>query len=226
MYDLSILDDESKWTVNNAHDPAIIKTDQGYYVYSTDVRVAGEPKPGVMVRKSDDLINWKWVGQALPGIPKEALDWTGATNLWAPDIIKAGIRTDCIIRLRALAARSLPSGCKPPSPEGPWKDEGLVVKTAGQEKDGLNAIDANPVLDALGNPWMVYGSFFDGFTLRRLTRIRGSLRKRDTVRASRQGIVQPKRERSRGHISCIIQSFKNIIYLSRMIPFSKTTMCV
>ncbi|WP_144469727.1 family 43 glycosylhydrolase, partial [Bacillus thuringiensis] len=48
------------------------------------------------------------------------------------------------------------------SPEGPWKDVGLVVKTAGQEKDGLNAIDANPVLDALGNPWMVYGSFFDG----------------------------------------------------------------
>lgn len=81
LYDTSILDDESRWTVNNAHDPAIIKTDQGYYVYSTDVRVAGEAKPGVMVRKSDDLINWTWVGQALPGIPKEALDWTGAVNL-------------------------------------------------------------------------------------------------------------------------------------------------
>lgn len=163
LYNTSILDDESRWTVNNAHDPAIIKTDQGYYVYSTDVRVAGEAKPGVMVRKSDDLINWTWVGQALPGIPKEALDWTGAVNLWAPDVIQVGDTYRMYYSASTFGSTRSAIGLQTSaSPEGPWTDEGLVVKTSENEKDKLNAIDANPVVDAEGNSWMVYGSFFDG----------------------------------------------------------------
>ncbi|MDR6723935.1 arabinan endo-1,5-alpha-L-arabinosidase [Paenibacillus amylolyticus] len=163
LYDNSILDDESRWTVNNAHDPAIIKTDQGYYVYSTDVRVAGEAKPGVMVRKSEDLINWTWVGQALPGIPQEALDWTGAVNLWAPDVTKVGDTYRMYYSASTFGSTRSAIGLQTAtSPEGPWKDEGLVVSTSENEQDKLNAIDANPVLDADGNSWMVYGSFFDG----------------------------------------------------------------
>jgi len=163
LYDLSVLDDESKWTVNNAHDPAIIKTDQGYYVYSTDVRVAGEPKPGVMVRKSDDLINWTWVGQALPGIPKVAEDWTGATNLWAPDVIQVGDTYRMYYSASSFGSTQSAIGLQTSdSPEGPWTDQGLVVQTRGNEKDHLNAIDANPVQDADGNMWMAYGSFFGG----------------------------------------------------------------
>lgn len=163
LYDTSILDDESRWTVNNAHDPAIIKTDQGYYVYSTDVRVAGEAKPGVMVRKSDDLILWKWVGQALPGIPQEALDWTGAVNLWAPDVIQVGDTYRMYYSASSFGSTQSAIGLQTSlSPEGPWTDEGLVVKTSANEQDKLNAIDANPIVDAEGNSWMVYGSFFDG----------------------------------------------------------------
>ncbi|MBP2249640.1 arabinan endo-1,5-alpha-L-arabinosidase [Paenibacillus xylanexedens] len=163
LYDTSILDDESRWTVNNAHDPAIIKTDQGYYVYSTDVRVAGEAKPGVMVRKSDDLINWTWVGQALPGIPQEALDWTGAVNLWAPDVIQAGDTYRMYYSASSFGSTQSAIGLQTSSsPEGPWTDEGLVVQTSANEQDKLNAIDANPIVDAEGNSWMVYGSFFDG----------------------------------------------------------------
>ncbi|OMF14481.1 arabinan endo-1,5-alpha-L-arabinosidase [Paenibacillus amylolyticus] len=163
LYDTSILDDESRWTVNNAHDPAIIKTDQGYYVYSTDVRVAGEARPGVMVRKSDDLINWTWVGQALSGIPQEALDWTGAVNLWAPDVIQAGDTYRMYYSASSFGSTQSAIGLQTSSsPEGPWTDEGLVVKTSANEQDKLNAIDANPIVDAEGNSWMVYGSFFDG----------------------------------------------------------------
>lgn len=163
LYDTSILDDESRWTVNNAHDPAIIKTDQGYYVYSTDVRVAGEAKPGVMVRKSDDLIHWKWVGQALPGIPQEALDWTGAVNLWAPDVVQAGDTYRMYYSASSFGSTQSAIGLQTSSsPEGPWTDEGLVVQTSANEQDKLNAIDANPIVDAEGNSWMAYGSFFDG----------------------------------------------------------------
>lgn len=33
MYDLSVIDIESLWTIHNTHDPGIIKTDEGYYVF-------------------------------------------------------------------------------------------------------------------------------------------------------------------------------------------------
>lgn len=33
MYDLSVIDIESLWTLHNTHDPGIIKTDEGYYVF-------------------------------------------------------------------------------------------------------------------------------------------------------------------------------------------------
>ncbi len=180
LYDLSVLNDESKWTVNNAHDPAIIKTDQGYYVYSTDVRVAGEPKPGVMVRKSEDLIHWTWVGQALSGIPQEALDWTGATNLWAPDVIQVGDTYRMYYSASSFGSTQSAIGLQTSnSPEGPWTDQGLVVQTRGDEKDRLNAIDANPVRDADGNMWMAYGSFFDGIYMVPLDSETGKLKDKE-----------------------------------------------
>lgn len=209
LYDTSILDDESRWTVNNAHDPAIIKTDQGYYVYSTDVRVAGEPKPGVMVRKSDDLIHWTWVGQALPGIPQEALDWTGAVNLWAPDVIQAGDTYRMYYSASSFGSTQSAIGLQTAkSPEGPWTDEGLVVKTLANEQDKLNAIDANPIVDAEGNSWMVYGSFLMASILPHSIRIPENSRTRVMVPALLHGIVQPKKVQSKVHTLCITRSSK------------------
>lgn len=175
LYDQSTINDEQRWTINNAHDPAIIKTDQGYYVYSTDVKTGGELRPGVMVRKSTDLIHWNWVQYALPGIPKEAEAWSSATNLWAPDIIKMGDTYRMYYSASTFGSTRSAIGLQTSSsPEGPWKDEGLVVKTG--EHDKLNAIDANPVLDAEGNPWMVYGSFFGGIYITPLDLQTGKLK--------------------------------------------------
>lgn len=161
MYDTTVLHNEPKWTVNNAHDPGIIKTDQGYYVFSTDVKVGGEPKPGVMVRKSDDLIHWKWVDYALPGIPEKALEWTGATNLWAPDVFKHGEVYRLYYSASTFGSRQSMIGmATSDSIEGPWSDQGAVIQT--KSDDALNAIDPNIVTDAEGRMWMVYGSFFGG----------------------------------------------------------------
>lgn len=161
MYDTTVLHNEAKWTVNNAHDPGIIKTDQGYYIFSTDVKVGGEPKPGVMVRKSDDLIHWKWVGQALPGIPQEALDWTGAVNLWAPDVVHYDGEYRLYYSASTFGSRQSMIGMAvSDSIEGPWSDQGAVIKT--KSDDPLNAIDPNVVTDHEGRMWMVYGSFFGG----------------------------------------------------------------
>lgn len=167
MYDTSILDQESQWSVHNAHDPGIIKTGEGYYVFSTDVRVGGELVPGVMVRKSEDLIHWQWVQYALPGIPQVALDWANSVNLWAPDVVKVNGRYRMYYSASSFGSRQSLIGLQTAAHiEGPWEDEGVVIKTRGE--DPVNAIDANVLECADGRMWMVYGSFFGGIHITEL----------------------------------------------------------
>lgn len=175
MYDTSVLHNEAKWTINNAHDPGIMKTDQGYYVFSTDVKVGGNPRPGVMVRKSNDLISWKWVDYALPGIPEEALKWTGATNLWAPDVFKYEDTYRMYYSASTFGSRQSMIGmATSKSIEGPWADQGAVIKT--KTDDPINAIDPNVIVDAEGKMWMVYGSFFGGIHIVELDPSTGKLK--------------------------------------------------
>ncbi len=48
LFDSSIVNDEKKWSTNNVHDPSIIKAHNGwYYIYSTDVKAYGIPRPGI-----------------------------------------------------------------------------------------------------------------------------------------------------------------------------------
>src|SRR5690625_4961536 len=77
LYDTSLINKESQWGTLNGHDPSIFKEEDTYYTVSTDVKVGGAPFPGIQIRKSDDLIEWEYVGTALDSIPQEAYDWTG-----------------------------------------------------------------------------------------------------------------------------------------------------
>lgn len=197
LYDMETLNDESRWTINNAHDPGILKTDQGYYIYSTDVRMGGELTPGIMVRRSQDLIQWEWVGYALPGIPEIAAEWAESVNLWAPDVVKVGD----IYRMYYSAStfgstRSMIGLMESNSPEGPWTDKGCVIRT--QPGDGPNAIDAQVLYDAEGQQWMVYGSFFAGIHILKLDETTGkpaesgfgtllAVRDKETVDAAVEG---------------------------------------
>ncbi|MBB6670521.1 arabinan endo-1,5-alpha-L-arabinosidase [Cohnella nanjingensis] len=176
MYDTDNLNDESAWTTTNAHDPSIIKTDDGtYYVVSTDVKVGGEPKPGLMVRKSKDLIRWEWVGHAFDGVPDAAKAWTGGPTLWAPDVHKFGEQYKLYYASSTFGSNTSYIGlATSASMEGPWRDEGEVIKTGAG--DGPNAIDPQIAIDAAGDPWFVYGSFFDGIHIAPLDLATGKLR--------------------------------------------------
>ncbi|MBM7603838.1 arabinan endo-1,5-alpha-L-arabinosidase [Metabacillus crassostreae] len=175
LYDQAIANDESLWTIHNVHDPALYKDGDTYYVFSTDAKVGGEPTGGIQVRKSKDLIHWEWVGHAFEEIPTEAHEWTGAKGLWAPDVTKYG---DTYYLYYAASQfgknQSFIGVATSNNIEGPWVDQGEVIKTKHGESIP-NAIDPNITFDEEGNPWMVYGSFFGGIFVAKVDPSTGKL---------------------------------------------------
>jgi arabinan endo-1,5-alpha-L-arabinosidase len=174
LYDSSIINDEAKWGPMNVHDPSIFKDGDWYYIFSTDVKVGGTPRAGIQVRKSKDLIHWQWVGYALDGVPKEAEEWTGATNLWAPDVTKIGDTYYLYYVASTFGTNQSFIGlATSKSIEGPWQDQGAVFKS--QQGDEWNALDPNIVYAADGTMWMDFGSFFGGIYIVQLDPKTGKL---------------------------------------------------
>ncbi|MDT8719147.1 arabinan endo-1,5-alpha-L-arabinosidase [Clostridium sp. 19966] len=172
LMDESIIDDSSKWGTLNTHDPSIFKDGDTYYVFSTDARIGGSVAPGIEVRKSKDMINWQYVGQALKGVPAEAEEWTGAQGLWAPDVTKIGEYYYLYYAASSFGKNTSYIGLeRSKSIEGPWEDMGCVVKT--EEGDNMNAIDPNIVFDDEGSLWLSYGSFWTGIYILKLDKNTG-----------------------------------------------------
>ena len=170
--DSSVVLDKKNWGTLGAHDPSIFKDKDTYYVFSTDARVGGVATPGIQVRKSKDLINWQFVGQALKGIPKEAKTWSRAQGIWAPEVTKMGDEYYLYYCTSSFGKnRSYIGLLKSKSIEGPWEDQGLVLKTnQGEDK---NALDPNIVYDKDGQMWMSYGSFWSGIYIVKLDKNTG-----------------------------------------------------
>jgi arabinan endo-1,5-alpha-L-arabinosidase len=145
-----------------AHDPTMIRFGDSYYRFWT-----GDYIP---VATSNDLTNWSNAPSVYPGAyPEWATDWlAGVANEtfnfpWAPDVssfggkvhlyssfsAKFGDNVSCITHL----STSDPGA-------SPWTDHGPVVCTQGSEK--WNAIDADVGFDDLGEPYLAFGSFWDG----------------------------------------------------------------
>ena len=170
------IEDITKWGAAGAHDPSIFKDDDLYYVFSTDARIGGKATPSIQIRKSYDLIKWEYVGQALDDVPKEAKEWTGAEGVWAPEVTKV----NDLYYLYYCAStfgrnRSYIGLLKSKSIDGPWEDNGLVVKS--DSGDDRNAIDPNIVFDNNGEMWMSYGSFWTGIYLIKLDKETGKPQK-------------------------------------------------
>lgn len=164
-----------KWKTLGGHDPTIIQDDntKKYYMFSTDSVIEGQYSSGIQIRISDDLIHWTYKETVFNGVPQEARKWSNAEGLWAPEVVKVeeeyrmyysastfGSTTSCI----CLAT----SKCL----EGPWEDQGIVVKTNNSLAEH-NAIDANVITDKENRMWLCYGSFFGGIYLLELDKSTG-----------------------------------------------------
>ncbi len=146
------------------HDPAIYwdEVTGKYYIYST----------GAMGFVSDDLVKWDSLGKVADVLP-EASEWTGGTDIWAPDIVKVGdeyrlycsnstwgVQQSCIFL--AVSDKA----------EGPFVPKAPVIKTS--DKLPVNGIDANIITDVKsGEMFMVYGSFWGGVHVLKLDKETG-----------------------------------------------------
>jgi len=149
------------------HDPVMIKQDK-YYIFATGV--------GISVWSSVDMKSWirenpvfdkppQWAVEAVP---------TFRGHIWAPDIsfhngqyylyysVSAfGKNTSCM----GLATNKT---LNPSDPDFQWIDHGAVV-CSRPEVDNWNAIDPNLLYGEDGFPYLIWGSFWDGLQIARLT---------------------------------------------------------
>ncbi len=144
------------------HDPVMAHEGDIYHLYCTG--------QGLKHYTSTDLKMWtsdptpvislipQWATDSVPGF---------TTHVWAPDIVRYRDRWymsySCSTFGKNTSAIGLMSR-KSLNDDQPWQDHGCLVNSR-KDRNNWNAIDPNFVVDADGNPWLTWGSFWDGIQL-------------------------------------------------------------
>lgn len=144
-----------------AHDPTLIERDGVLHVFTTG--------NGIQHLRSEDGRRWSRLAPALQRAPAwwaEAVPAHRGLDVWAPKVFALQGRYWLLYSISTFgknrSAIGLASGA---SLDGPWRDEGLVVKSV--EGDDFNAIDPDLFIDDRaaggdGRLWLSYGSFWGG----------------------------------------------------------------
>ena len=154
----------------DVHDPVMAKGEDGrYYIFSTGM--------GVGVMSSADMQEWKHESSVLNPIPQWAIDsvrgYRGHT--WAPDISHHNglwhLYYSCSTfgKNGSAIGHAVNKTLDPRSPEFKWEDRGMVI-ASHRRIDDFNAIDPNLVVDGKGQPYLTFGSFWDGIQMVRLSK--------------------------------------------------------
>lgn len=154
----------------NAHDPVMAKGEDGrYYLFMTGMNVG--------VISSEDMKVWKPEPNALKETPKWAMDtvpgYKGHT--WAPDIsFHNGLwhlyySCSTFGKNGSAIGHAVSPTLDPKAPDYGWEDRGMVI-ASHRRRDNWNAIDPNLIVDKKGQPYLTYGSFWDGIQIVKLSK--------------------------------------------------------
>lgn len=148
--------------IQRIHDPVMVKEGDAYYVFSTGARL--------IIICSPDMVTWEFCGRVFERPPGWIITAVpGIGDLWAPDIAYYNGRWQLYYSgstfgsPRSVIGLATNVTLDPTSPEYSWVDEGLVIESTGAEN--WNAIDPNFIVDADGNPWLAFGSYWSGLKL-------------------------------------------------------------
>jgi arabinan endo-1,5-alpha-L-arabinosidase len=147
----------------NVHDPTMVLSGSTYTVFNT----------GLWTRTSTNMTSWGSIARVLSPNPS----WTassvpGVTDLWAPDISYFDGRYHLYYAASTFDSNRSCIGhaTRTSLTSGAWADSGGPVFCSNVTSSvNWNAIDPNVILDESGNPWLVFGSGWDGIHIVRLT---------------------------------------------------------
>ena len=129
-------------------DPFILQDGDTYYAYATNA--AGK---NISLARSDDLVHWQLLGDALPALPKWAKLTGGLT--WAPEVIKVADRYIMYYTTRDKASDKQCVGqAVSDSPEGKFKDTNTKAFVCQSQQGGT--IDPDPFQDDDGKLYLYY----------------------------------------------------------------------
>lgn len=172
------------------HDPVMIKQGDTYYLFCTG--------RGISIFSSKDMKSWtpqKQIFENAPTwvTPEMVPDFKN--HIWAPDVVYHNNQYYVYYSCSAFAKNTSAIGVvtnktlDPKSPDYKWVDHGPVVISV-PNRDMWNAIDPNIAFDENNEPWMAFGSFWDGMKMVKLNK---DLTK---VAQPEQWVTLARRERS------------------------------
>src|SRR5687767_9183438 len=169
---------EPEGFIQRIHDPVIAHENGTYYVFST-----GSFVPFIC---SKDKVVWEFCGRVFKSNPA----WTRDINpdlldIWAPDISFFNNQWQLYYAVSSFGSQNSAIGLAtnatldPKSPDYEWVDQGEVLRS--HEGDAWNAIDPNLVLDEQGEPWLAWGSFWEGIWMRKIDSSTGQFDANDST---------------------------------------------
>ena len=156
---------EPQGFIRQVHDPVIAREESTYYVFYTSA--------GIRFTCSQDLVTWEFCGRVFETNPA----WTREINpdpvdLWAPDISFYNGRWHLYYAISSFGSQNSAIGLATNAALDPaaagyeWVDHGMVLRS--RPGDRWNAIDPALVLDEQGEPWLAWGSFWQGLFMQKV----------------------------------------------------------
>jgi arabinan endo-1,5-alpha-L-arabinosidase len=173
----------SKGFADTFADPSVVRGKDGWwYAYGTsDPLREGEGTPHrIPTARSRDLVNWTFTGDAFgsANLPRWADTGAGAA-LWAPDIryVDGQYRMYYVVTQTTVTDEQNDNAvgmATAPTPTGPWTDSGAPVVGPRRGPGGgagnfLWTFDPTAVTDTDGSQWLLYGSYYGGIFITRLS---------------------------------------------------------
>lgn len=147
-----IIDNLSPRTVAGYGDPAVLKTDEGYFLVAT----SNDAPDAFPILRSDDLESWHHEGFVFP--EGEAPQWTAqghrVGDFWAPEMARVGEEYWLVYTARQHSNALAIGLARSDRPTGPWRDlghpllSGHAVNTTGLPDDPTRPVQSGGVIDS------------------------------------------------------------------------------